>query len=122
MHRITRPIPVKEELDDLAQAIKKSKKPLLIVGGGVKYSEAGETVASFCEKHNIPFCETQAGKSAIKSSHPLNVGGLGVTGNSSANTLAKDCDLIIAVGTRFTDFTRASKCLYANKQVVTLNM
>ncbi|MDE6275144.1 MAG: 3D-(3,5/4)-trihydroxycyclohexane-1,2-dione acylhydrolase (decyclizing) [Clostridia bacterium] len=122
VHRITRPIPVKEELDDLAQAIKKSKKPLLIVGGGVKYSEAGETVASFCEKHNIPFCETQAGKSAIKSSHPLNVGGLGVTGNSSANTLAKDCDLIIAVGTRFTDFTTASKSLYANKQVVTLNM
>ncbi|MDE6372252.1 MAG: 3D-(3,5/4)-trihydroxycyclohexane-1,2-dione acylhydrolase (decyclizing), partial [Clostridia bacterium] len=122
VHRITRPTPVKEELDDLAQAIKKSKKPLLIVGGGVKYSEAGEVVANFCQKRNIPFCETQAGKSAIKSSHPLNVGGLGVTGNSSANTLAKDCDLIIAVGTRFTDFTTASKSLYADKQVVTLNM
>ena len=122
VHRITRPTPVKEELDDLAQAIKKSKKPLLIVGGGVKYSEAGEVVAQFCEKYNIPFCETQAGKTAIKSSHPLNVGGLGVTGNSSANTLAKACDLIIAVGTRFTDFTTASKSLYADKQVVTLNM
>ncbi|MDE6474638.1 MAG: 3D-(3,5/4)-trihydroxycyclohexane-1,2-dione acylhydrolase (decyclizing), partial [Clostridia bacterium] len=122
VHRITRPTPVKEELEDLAQAIKNSKKPLLIVGGGVKYSEAGEVVADFCQKRNIPFCETQAGKSAIKSSHPLNVGGLGVTGNSSANTLAKDCDLIIAVGTRFTDFTTASKSLYADKQVVTLNM
>ncbi len=122
VHRITRPTPVKEELDDLAQAIKNSKKPLLIVGGGVKYSEAGDVVADFCLKRNIPFCETQAGKTAIKSSHPLNAGGLGVTGNSSANTLAKDCDLIIAVGTRFTDFTTASKSLYADKQVVTLNM
>lgn len=122
VNRITRPTPVKEELQDIAKEIKKSKKPLLIVGGGVKYSEAGETVAKFCEKHNIPFCETQAGKTAIKSSHTLNVGGLGVTGNSSANALAKDCDLIIAVGTRFTDFTTASKSLYADKQVVTLNM
>lgn len=122
VNRITRPVPVEEELNDLADIIKASKKPLLIVGGGVKYSEAGESVAAFCEKHNIPFCETQAGKTAIKSSHALNVGGLGVTGNSSANTLAKACDLIIAVGTRFTDFTTASKSLYADKKVVTLNM
>ncbi|MDE6188979.1 MAG: 3D-(3,5/4)-trihydroxycyclohexane-1,2-dione acylhydrolase (decyclizing) [Clostridia bacterium] len=119
--RISRSVPADDELNDLAREIKASKKPLLIVGGGVKYSEAGESVASFCENHNIPFCETQAGKTAIKSSHPLNVGGLGVTGNSSANTLAKDCDLIIAVGTRFTDFTTASKSLYADKKVVTLN-
>lgn len=122
INRITRPLPVEEELDDLVAAIKESKKPLLIVGGGVKYSEAGQEVAEFCQKHNIPFCETQAGKSAIKSSHPLNLGGLGVTGNSSANTIAKKCDLIIAVGTRFTDFTTASKSLYADKKVVTLNM
>ncbi len=122
INRITRPVPVEEELDDLAAAIKESKKPLLIVGGGVKYSEAGQEVAEFCQKHNIPFCETQAGKSAIKSSHPLNLGGLGVTGNSSANIIAKKCDLIIAVGTRFTDFTTASKSLYADKKVVTLNM
>ncbi len=122
IHRITRPTPVSEELSDLAQAIKESKKPLLIVGGGVKYSEAGDVVAKFCERHNIPFCETQAGKTAIKSSHYLNVGGIGVTGNSSANTLAKDCDLIIAVGTRFTDFTTASKSLYADKKVAALNM
>ena len=122
VHRITRPVPVKEELDDAADAIKNSKKPLLIVGGGVKYSEAGDSVARFCQNHNIPFCETQAGKTAIPSSHFLNVGGLGVTGNSSANSLAKDCDLVIAVGTRFTDFTTASKSLYADKKVVTLNM
>lgn len=122
INRITRPVPVEEELNDLAEAIKNSKKPLLIVGGGVKYSEAGEAVAEFCHKHNIPFCETQAGKTAIKSSDPLNLGGLGVTGNSAANTIAKKCDLIIALGTRFTDFTTASKSLYADKQVVTLNM
>ena len=121
VHRITRPTPVQEQLEDLAYAIKRSKKPLVIVGGGVKYSEAGECVADFCQKRNIPFAETQAGKSAIKSSHPLNVGGIGVTGNSSANTLAKDCDLIFAIGTRFTDFTTASKSLYADKKIITLN-
>ena len=120
VHRITRPTPVQEQLEDLAYAIKRSKKPLVIVGGGVKYSEAGECVADFCQKRNIPFAETQAGKSAIKSSHPLNVGGIGVTG-SSANTLAKDCDLIFAIGTRFTDFTTASKSLYADKKIITLN-
>ncbi|MDE6885423.1 MAG: 3D-(3,5/4)-trihydroxycyclohexane-1,2-dione acylhydrolase (decyclizing) [Clostridia bacterium] len=121
VHRITRPTPVQEQLEDLANAIKQSKKPLVIVGGGVKYSEAGECVADFCQRRNIPFAETQAGKSAIKSSHPLNVGGIGVTGNSSANTLAKDCDLIFAIGTRFTDFTTASKSLYADKKIITLN-
>ncbi len=121
VHRITRPTPVQEQLEDLAYAIKRSKKPLVIVGGGVKYSEAGECVADFCQRRNIPFAETQAGKSAIKSSHPLNVGGIGVTGNSSANTLAKDCDLIFAIGTRFTDFTTASKSLYADKKIITLN-
>lgn len=109
------------EVKNVAGAIKKSKKPLLIVGGGVRYSQAGEAVREFCEKHNIPFAETQAGKSVIKSSHELNVGGIGVTGNASANILADAADLIIGVGTRFTDFTTSSKWLYASSQVVTIN-
>lgn len=118
---IVRPVAPDEQLKAVAAAIRKSKKPLLIVGGGVKYSEAGEVVAAFCEKYGIPFCETQAGKTAIASSHPLNLGGLGVTGNSAANTIAENADLIIGVGTRFTDFTTASKSLFADTKVVTIN-
>ena len=121
VHRITRPTPPVEQLEEVAEAIRNSKKPMVIVGGGVKYSKAGREVADFCLAHNIPFGETQAGKSAIKSSHPLNLGGVGVTGNSAANTIAAHADLIFAVGTRFTDFTTASKSLFAKAKVVTLN-
>ena len=121
VHYIPRALPCDYEVKAVAEEIKKSKKPLLIVGGGVRYSFAGKAVKGFCEKHNIPFAETQAGKSAIESSHPLNVGGIGGTGNSSANTLAANADLIIGVGTRFTDFTTASKWLYSGAQVVTVN-
>lgn len=121
VHLIRRQKPDDYEVKNVAEAIKKAKKPLLIVGGGVRYSQAGETVRAFCEKHNIPFAETQAGKSVIKSSHELNVGGIGVTGNASANILADAADLIIGVGTRFTDFTTSSKWLYASSQVVTVN-
>ena len=70
VHRITRPVAVEEELEDIAEVIAQAKKPLVIVGGGVRYSEAGETVEKFCEEFHIPFGETQAGKSACKSSHP----------------------------------------------------
>ena len=121
VHFIPRQIPCDYEVKAVAEEIKKSKKPLVIVGGGVRYSFAGEQVKAFCEKHNIPFSETQAGKSAIESSHYLNVGGIGVTGNSSANVLAGDADLIIGIGTKFSDFTTSSKWLYANTQVVTIN-
>ena len=121
VHKLTRPLPVKEELDEGVAAITAAKKPLLIVGGGVRYSEAGEAARAFCEEFNIPFAETQAGKSAIPSAHPLNAGGIGVTGNSAANELVRQSDLVIAVGTRFTDFTTGSKELFADKKVLTLN-
>ena len=101
-----------DEIDDIAAVIKNAKKPLVIAGGGVRYSEAGSDVQKFCEKHNIPFAETQNGKSAVLSSHPLNLGGVGVTGNLSANLIAKEADVIIGVGTRFSDFTTASKSLF----------
>lgn len=121
VHLIARAIPNEYEVKNAAAAIKAAKKPMLIVGGGVRYSQAGEQVRAFCEKHNIPFAETQAGKSAIASSHELNVGGVGVTGNASANIIAEGADLILGVGTRFSDFTTSSKWLYANAQVVTIN-
>ena len=122
IHKIKRVLPSQDEISCAVKTIKASKYPLLIVGGGVRYSQAGEEVKKFCLKFNIPFAETQAGKTAIESSCKLNVGGLGVTGNISANTLAKKADLIIGVGTRFTDFTTASKSLYPKTKVLTINI
>ena len=114
VHRISRPLPTKEDLNDLIAMIVKSKKPMIICGGGVRYSEAGEELMKFCETFHIPFAETQAGKSACKSSHPYNLGGLGVTGNLSANTIAEEADLIISVGSRLSDFTTGSKNQFKN--------
>ena len=95
VHLIRRQLPVKEELENAVNLIKKSNKPLIICGGGVRYSEAGEVLETFSTKYNIPFVETQAGKSATKSSHELNLGGVGVTGNLAANKIAEQADLVI---------------------------
>lgn len=123
VHRITRPVAVEEELEDLAEIIAGAKKPLVVVGGGVRYSEAGETVEKFCEEFKIPFGESQAGKSACKSSHPYCLGGIGVTGTYASNIIAKDADVVIAIGSRLSDFTTSSKRLFKNKDVqfVTIN-
>ena len=123
VHRITRPAAVEEELEDIAEIIAGAKKPLLIVGGGVKYSEAGEAVEKFCEEFHIPFGESQAGKSACKSSHQYCLGGIGVTGTLASNVIAKDADVVIAVGSRLSDFTTSSKHLFRNEDVkfVTIN-
>ncbi|OUN34674.1 3D-(3,5/4)-trihydroxycyclohexane-1,2-dione acylhydrolase (decyclizing) [Lachnoclostridium sp. An76] len=123
VHRITRPAAVEEELEDVAEVIAGAEKPLLIVGGGVRYSEAGEAVEKFCEEFKIPFGETQGGKSACRSSHPYCLGGIGVTGTSASNILAKDADVVIAVGSRMSDFTTGSKSLFKNENVrfVTIN-
>ena len=122
VHKITRIAPASDEISDIAEILKSAKNPLVISGGGVRYSEAGETLQNFCEKHNIPFAETQSGKSSVLSSHKLNVGGVGVTGNLSANLIAKDADVIIGVGTRFSDFTTASKSLFRDDaKFITVN-
>ena len=123
VHRITRPVAVEEELEDIAEIISKAKKPLVIVGGGVRYSDAGEAVEQFCEEFHIPFGESQAGKSACKSSHPYCLGGIGVTGTYASNHIAKDADVVIAIGSRLSDFTTSSKRLYQNPDVkfVTIN-
>lgn len=123
VHRITRPVAVEEELEDIAAVIAAAKKPLVVVGGGVKYSEAGETVEKFCEEFKIPFGESQAGKSACISSHPYCLGGIGVTGTLASNVIAKDADVVIVVGSRLSDFTTSSKRLYKNPDVkfVTIN-
>ena len=122
VHKITRIAPAADEIEDIAEILKNAKKPLVIAGGGVRYSEAGADVEKFCEKHNIALAETQNGKSAVLSSYPLNLGGVGVTGNLSANIIAKEADVIIGVGTRFSDFTTASKSLFkSDAKFVTIN-
>lgn len=117
VHRIVRRVPDSYELTDAVNAILQSQKPLVICGGGVKYSEAGECLEEFCDKFGIPFAETQAGKSACKSSSPYCLGGIGATGNLAANTIAGESDLIIAVGSRMSDFTTSSKWLFKNPKV-----
>jgi len=122
VHRITRIAPAQEEIDEIAEIIASAKKPMIIAGGGVRYSEAGEAVESFADKFNIPFAETQSGKSAVLSSHGRNLGGVGVTGNLAANTIAKQVDVVIGIGTRFSDFTTGSKSLYrSDAKFITIN-
>ncbi|MCU5533112.1 3D-(3,5/4)-trihydroxycyclohexane-1,2-dione acylhydrolase (decyclizing) [Bacillus sp. SI2] len=122
VHRIERRLPTKASLANAVEMIKRKKKPVMICGGGVRYAEAAEELKRFAETFHIPFGETQAGKSAIESSHPYNLGGIGVTGNIAANTIAKEADLVIGIGTRFTDFTTASKQLFQNEEVEFLNI
>ena len=101
-------------LQEAAEAIRASKKPMLICGGGVRYSEAHAELRHFVEATGIPFADTQAGKSTIEWDHPLALGGVGVTGGGAANEIAKEADLVIGVGTRYTDFTTSSKWLWSD--------
>ena len=112
VHRLSRPLAEPEVLAEAAELIRTAKKPMLVCGGGVRYAEAHEEFKAFAEALNIPFGETQAGKGAILFDHPLNLGGMGVTGCSAANEIAKEADVIIGVGTRYTDFTTSSKWLF----------
>jgi len=96
-------------IEEAVALLRQAKKPLLIAGGGVHYSLASTQLAAFALKHGIPVAETQAGKSALTFAHPLNLGGLGVTGSAAANIVAADADVILVVGSRLQDFTTSSK-------------
>ncbi|SFN47694.1 3D-(3,5/4)-trihydroxycyclohexane-1,2-dione acylhydrolase (decyclizing) [Xenorhabdus japonica] len=124
VHRIERRPASLVRVQEAIALIHRKKRPLLICGGGVRYSEAHAVFCHFAETFNIPFAETQAGKSAVVAAHPLNCGGIGTTGCLAANQLAKEADLIIGVGTRFTDFTTASKSLFQHPEVefLTINV
>jgi len=106
-----------------AEALRSSKSPLIVAGGGVLYSEASEALRRFAEATNIAVTETQAGKSAIAWDHPQSVGAIGVTGTSAANRLARQADLIIAVGTRLADFTTMSNTAFSPEaRVIGINV
>jgi 3D-(3,5/4)-trihydroxycyclohexane-1,2-dione acylhydrolase (decyclizing) len=112
------------ELADMADAIRAAKRPVIVAGGGVHYSDATAELAAFAETHNIPIAETQAGKSALPWDHPLNLGPIGVTGGEAANSVCVEADLVIGVGTRFQDFTTGSWSLFANpkRKIACLNI
>ncbi|MDP1730407.1 MAG: 3D-(3,5/4)-trihydroxycyclohexane-1,2-dione acylhydrolase (decyclizing) [Devosia sp.] len=112
-----RPAPDVGELHEALAALKQSRKPVIIAGGGVLYSEAAETLGAFAEKHGIPVMETNAGKSSLPHDHPLNMGSVGVTGSSASNLLAEQADLVLAVGSRLQDFTTGSWALFKAKDV-----
>lgn len=122
VHHIDRIKPSERAIEEAVKAIAKAERPLLIFGGGVKYSEAEAVFQKFAEKYGIPFGETQAGKGTITWEHELNMGGVGETGGLAANTLAKDADVVIGVGTRYTDFTTSSKWIFQNPNVQYVNI
>ena len=103
---------------NVQQSLLKRLKAIIVCGGGVRYSGAENELLEFATKYNIPIAETQAGKGLIKWDNPLNVGGIGVTGGKAANVIGRDADLIIGVGTRFTDFTTSSKWLFNEERKV----
>ena len=121
--RIRRPEPDAEDMSMLRAAIQSAASPVIIVGGGVKYSGAEVALAAFSTRHRIPFCETQAGKGAIAFDHPFSVGGVGVTGTEAANEVVRQADLIIAIGSRLQDFTTGSAALFnPQARVVQINV
>lgn len=110
------------ELEAAVSALKQARKPLIIAGGGVLYSDASQALLTFAENYGAAITETQAGHSAIRWDCPLNAGAIGVSGTAAANQLASEADLIIAVGTRLQDFTSGSNALFAEKPVLALNV
>jgi len=112
-HPLRRPGADAAELARAAAMLRSAQRPLIVAGGGVLYSEASAALAGFAARHGIPVAETQAGKGALPWDHPNAVGSIGVTGSSAANTLAREADLLLAVGTRLQDFTTGSRALLA---------
>ncbi|MFJ8779843.1 3D-(3,5/4)-trihydroxycyclohexane-1,2-dione acylhydrolase (decyclizing) [Streptomyces sp. NPDC102476] len=110
------------ELAEAVRAIRSAQRPLLVAGGGVHHSRAEEALAEFASATGIPVASTQAGKGSLRHDHPQDVGGVGHTGTATANELARQADLVIGVGTRYTDFTTASGTLFAADGVRFLNL
>ena len=114
VHRPRRIAPDPREVEEAAALLKQAKKPFVICGGGVLYSDAERELIDFCAKRGVPVAETQAGKSATPADHPLAMGAVGVTGTGAANALAAQADVILGVGTRFADFITGSWALFKN--------
>jgi 3D-(3,5/4)-trihydroxycyclohexane-1,2-dione acylhydrolase (decyclizing) len=114
---VRRPVPEPELVADVVNLLKAAQRPVVISGGGTIYSEASEILKEFAETFGIPVTETQAGKGVLSWNHPFNAGPIGSNGSTSANRLAREADLVIAIGTRLSDFTTASKTAFQNPSV-----
>ncbi|MDI5909324.1 MULTISPECIES: 3D-(3,5/4)-trihydroxycyclohexane-1,2-dione acylhydrolase (decyclizing) [Streptomyces] len=120
--RVRRPAPDPLELAEAVRAILGAARPLIVAGGGVHHSEAEEALKAFANATGIPVTSTQAGKGSLRHDHPADVGGIGHTGTAVADDLARTADLVIGVGTRYSDFTTASGTLFQNPDVQFLNL
>jgi 3D-(3,5/4)-trihydroxycyclohexane-1,2-dione acylhydrolase (decyclizing) len=114
VHRQRRIAPDPREVADAAALLRSAKKPLIVCGGGVLYSDAERELIDFCARRGVPVAETQAGKSATPADHPMAMGAIGVTGTGAANALAAEADVIVGVGTRFADFITGSWAVFRN--------
>ncbi|MGR0280214.1 3D-(3,5/4)-trihydroxycyclohexane-1,2-dione acylhydrolase (decyclizing) [Marinomonas dokdonensis] len=124
VHRIRRPQPETQDIEAVAELLRGAKRPLIISGGGVHYSGANAELADFIERHQIPTIETIAGRAALLQSHPLNGGPVGATGSDSANYLAAQADVVLAIGTRLQDFTTGSWSIFRNPdlKIISINV
>ncbi|OIJ67779.1 3D-(3,5/4)-trihydroxycyclohexane-1,2-dione acylhydrolase (decyclizing) [Streptomyces mangrovisoli] len=120
--RVRRPAPDAEELADAARAVRAARRPLIVAGGGVHHSAAEDALAALVDATGIPVASTQAGKGSLRHDHPADVGGVGHTGTAVADDLARTADLVIGVGTRYTDFTTASGTLFQRAGVRFVNL
>ncbi len=122
VHTLERSGASAESLQRAAQLLRASSRPVIVAGGGVHYSLACDTLKAFAESHDIPVVETSAGKGALADSHALNAGGVGVVGSSSANQIVEQADLVIAIGTRLSDFTTGSRSVLSSARVPQLHI
>jgi len=122
VHVLARPRPDRGALASAAEALRSARRPLLVLGGGVRYSGAAVRAVEFAERHGIPIAETTAGRTLVAHDHPLYAGPLGITGSASANTLAAEADTVLALGTRLQDFTTASWTLFRpDVRIISIN-
>jgi 3D-(3,5/4)-trihydroxycyclohexane-1,2-dione acylhydrolase (decyclizing) len=119
---VARPLPERSVIAQAADVIRSAKRPLVVAGGGVIYSGASAALAAFAERTGIPVSETQAGKGSLPYDHPQAVGAVGSTGTTAANALASDADVVIGIGTRYSDFTTASRTAFNDPDVRFVNI
>jgi 3D-(3,5/4)-trihydroxycyclohexane-1,2-dione acylhydrolase (decyclizing) len=117
-----RPTPDRDALNRAVEVLRSAKRPLIVAGGGVIYAEATEALRHFVEATGIPVAETQAGKGSLRYDHPLSVGAVGATGTTAANALAREADVVLGIGTRWSDFTTASRTAFAAPGVRFVNV
>jgi 3D-(3,5/4)-trihydroxycyclohexane-1,2-dione acylhydrolase (decyclizing) len=119
---VARPLPERSVIARAADVIRTARKPLIVAGGGVIYSDATDALAAFCERTGIPVGQSQAGKGSLPYDHPQSVGAIGSTGTTAANALATEADVVIGIGTRYSDFTSASRTAFNNPDVRFVNI